>query len=252
MKRFFLILLLLLGFNSAYADEIGKDINQYNILTEADYSVLFYSNKEAFIKQFGKGDEKEGELRTYFLIGNLNLPDIKKEMIANMEKEKLSLQEGKFDIEMLERVDVPLMKAVDNFLDHVKEIQLVDCFIYMYMLDSEIYYSTWSNKYPKAMISNATDIAISRFDNRFWFNNIKNCYDKKDKKIKSLVDNIVDCASDYKQLIFSETEKVLNQLEPYQNWYENLYQLKQNEETIREYSVSGETYRDIPKIMIED
>ena len=252
MKRFFLILLLLLGFNSAYADEIGKDINQYNILTEADYSVLFYSNKEAFIKQFGKGDEKEGEIRTYFLLGNLNLLEIKKEVIADMEMEKLSLQNGKFDIEMLERVDVPLMKAVDNFLDHVKEIQLVDCFIYMYMLDSGIYLEHWINEYPKAMISNAIDIAISRFDNRFWFNSIKNCYDTKDRQPKSMINDIEECASDYKQLILSETEKVLNQLKPYQDKYENLYQLKTDEEVVREYSISGKTFRDIPKVIVEN
>lgn len=251
MKKLLWLLVLLLTTNCGYATENKKASHQYNILDESLYSTLLYSTKEYFVKTFGNEDEIEGKLRAYFLIGRLNLPHIKQAMITNMQKENISLQTNNFNIETLEKVENPLFNAIDDTLHNIKEIQLSDCFISMYMLDAQIYYAKWETLYPQAMLSNATDIAISRFDNRFWFSKIKSCYQNNKSNTENMVITIDKCSTEYKQQIISEIPVVLKQLTPYKDKFENLYQIKPNEEFIRKYSKSGKTYIDTPKIMLE-
>ena len=241
-KIFGVASVLLLLCQVAFADE-RKDLNEYDVTDESNYAVFMYDLKKSLIRQFG---ETDGELRASFILGNLDLVNIKKEMIANMQKEGYNAQNSVLDVEKSERIIQPFIKAIDNFLPTIKGMELSEAFIHLYMQTPEFYGQEWGEDYPKAMLHNAESIAISRFNNKYWSNRISECY-SKNASGDDIVDTIVECAQEYKQVVTEETGKVLEQLQAHKYLFDNLYQISPDEKMQQIQSKSGDSYLNVPQ-----
>lgn len=224
MKKIALVLgvLFLLKANAWAVN--GKDSNQYDIINEADYAVLLYDLKKSLIAQFGQNNPIDGEYRASFIIGNLNLLKIKENIIKIMKQENSSILKRNITSEKIKKLNNVFSQAINAYLPTVKSMELSDTLIYMYMQMPELYGKKGIENYPKAMLHNAENIAISRFDNRYWFTNIKSCIQTKYiKDTSNITDAITECSKDYKNVVSKETDTVLKQLEPYRKLYEELY-----------------------------
>lgn len=241
-KIFGVASVLLLLCQVAFADE-RKDLNEYDVTDESNYAIFMYDLKNSLIRQFG---ETDGELRASFILGNLDLVNIKKEMIANMQKEGYNAQNSVLDVEKSERIIQPFIKAIDNFLPTIKGMELSEAFIHLYMQTPEFYGQEWEEDYPKAMLHNAESIAISRFNNKYWSNRISECY-SKNASGDDIVDTIVECAQEYKQVVTEETGKVLEQLQAHKYLFDNLYQISPDEKMQQIQSKSGDSYLNVPQ-----
>lgn len=223
MKKYFCVTSIFIALcQIANANEYS-DINKYNITDESNYAIFMYDLKNSLIQQFGQGNDAEGEIKAALVIGNLDLLNIKNEMILNMQKEHLTFLVGNGNSKKFERITKPFVQAVSDFVPTVKNIELSDAFIYMYMQTPEFYGKQWINDYPKHLLHNAESIAISRFDSKYWFNKIKICYDNSSSK-QDMIKVISECSHEYQQVVTQETEKVLQQLEPYKQQFEALSQ----------------------------
>ncbi|MBQ9034912.1 MAG: hypothetical protein IJ099_02995 [Alphaproteobacteria bacterium] len=227
MKKIFCIISIFVVLsNIAKADE-HRDINKYNIADESNYAIFIYDLKNSLVQKYGKGNEIDGEMKAALAVGNLDLLDIKYKMIHNMQQEHLTFLVGNFTSEKFERISQPFIDAVNEYASTVENIELSDAFIYMYMQTPEFYGKPWVNDYPKHILHNAESIAISRFDNKYWFDEIKTCYSKNAPK-EDMIDIISECAQEYQQVVTEETGKVLQQLEPYKHMFETLPQTAPN------------------------
>ncbi len=225
MKKIFYILsIMVFSCWTVEAADSYKDPNQYIITDESNYVIFMYDLKNSLIQQFGQGNEAEGEMRAALVIGNLNLFDIKNKMILNMQKEHLTFLVSNLDSEKIERITKPFIQAVNDYISTVKSIELSDSFIHMYMQTPEFYGKPWIDDYPKHVLHNAESIAISRFDNKYWFNKIKTCYNNN-LQTGDMIDIIAKCSQEYQQVVTEETGKILQQLEPYKQLFENLHQI---------------------------
>ena len=223
MKIFFCIVSIFIALcKIAKADEY-RDINKYDITDESNYAIFMYDLKNSLVQQFGQGNEADGEIKAALVIGNLDLFDIKNQMILNMQKEHLTFLVGNLNSEKFEQITKPFMQAVNDFVPTDENIELSDAFIYMYMQTPEFYGKPWINDYPKRIIHNAESVAISRFDNKYWFDKIKTCYNKNTSK-GDMMDAIAECSQEYQQVVTQETGKVLQQLAPYKQQFEALSQ----------------------------
>ena len=172
----------------------------------------------------GQNNPIDGEYRASFIIGNLNLLKIKESIIKIMKQENLSILKKNITSDKIKQLNNIFAQTINAHLTTVKTMELSDALIYMYMQMPELYGKKWIKNYPKAMLYNAENIAISRFDNRYWFTNIKNCIQTKAPKDTSdITDAIIECIKDYKNIVSKETGTVLKQLEPYRKLYEELY-----------------------------
>ena len=227
MKNFFCIISIFIALSQiATADEY-RDINKYDIVDESNYAIFMYDLKNSLVRQFGQGNEVEGETRAALTVGSLDLRDIKNKMILNMQKEHLTFLVGNLNSEKFERITKPFIQAVNNYVSTVKSIKLSDAFICMYMQTPEFYGKPWINDYPKYILHNAENIAISRFDNKYWFDKIKACYNKNTSK-GDMIEVIAECSQEYQQVVTEEAGKVLQQLEPYKQQFEALSQSTPN------------------------
>lgn len=244
-KIFYVASVLLLLCQTSFAND-GKDLNEYDVTDESNYATFMYDLKNSLIEQFGVNDKFEGLLKASYLLGDLDLINIKKEMITNMQKEGYSFRNRALDVEKSERIIQPFAKAVENFLSTENHMEQTEAFIHVYMQIGELYGEQWENEYPKAMLYNAECIAISRFNLKYWSNQILECY-RKDTSGNNVVNKVEKCAQEYRQLVTKETEKVLQQLQPYRYLFENLYQLSPDEPMQRIKSKSGTSYLNVPK-----
>lgn len=220
MKKIFCIISIFIYLSQiAMADEY-RDVNKYDIVDESNYAIFMYDLKNSLVQQFGQGNEVEGETRAALVIGSLDLTDIKNKMILHMQKEHLTILRGNIDAEKFERITKPFIQAVNDYVSTVKSIELSDAFICMYMQAPELYGKPWINNYPKHILHNAESIAISRFDNKYWFNKIKACYNNNSQK-QDMIEVIAECSQEYQKKVTEETGKILQQLE-------HLYQTTQN------------------------
>ena len=227
MKKIFCIISIFIALSQiATADEY-RDINKYDIVDESNYAIFMYDLKNSLVRQFGQGNEVEGETRAALTVGSLDLRDIKNKMILNMQKEHLTFLVGNLNSEKFERITKPFIQAVNNYVSTVKSIKLSDAFICMYMQTPEFYGKPWINDYPKYILHNAENIAISRFDNKYWFDKIKACYNKNTSK-GDMIEVIAECSQEYQQVVTEEAGKVLQQLEPYKQQFEALSQSTPN------------------------
>ena len=227
MKKIFCIISIFIALSQiATADEY-RDINKYDIVDESNYAIFMYDLKNSLVRQFGQGNEVEGETKAALVVGSLDLRDIKNKMILNMQKEHLTFLVGNLNSEKFERITKPFIQAVNNYVSTVKSIKLSDAFICMYMQTPEFYGKPWINDYPKYILHNAENIAISRFDNKYWFDKIKACYNKNTSK-GDMIEVIAECSQEYQQVVTEEAGKVLQQLEPYKQQFEALSQSTPN------------------------
>lgn len=246
MRNFFYVVsVLLLACQTSFANG-HKDLNEYDVTDESNYVIFMYDLKNSLIQQFAGNDESDGELGASLVLGNLDLVNIKKEMITNMQKEGYNSQNRMLDVEKSERIVRPFIKAVENFLSTIKGKETSEAFIHLYMQTPEFYGRQWEGKYPKAMLYNAESIAISRFDNRYWFNQISKCY-RKNASGDNSADTIAECAQEYSQLVTKETEKVLQQLQMHKYLFEDLYQILPDEPMQKLQSKSGASYLNVPQ-----
>lgn len=227
MKKIFCIVSIFIALcQIAKADE-HRDTNKYNITDESNYAIFIYDLKNSLVQRFGQGNEVDGEVKAALVIGNLDLFDIKNQMILNMQKEHLTFLVGNLNSEKFQYITKPFVQAANDYIPTVENIELSDAFIYMYMQTPEFYGKTWINDYPKHILHNAESIAISRFDNRYWFDKIKACYNKNTSK-GDMIEVIAECSQEYQQVVTQETGKVLQQLEPYKQQFEALSQSTPN------------------------
>ena len=223
MKKIFCIVGLFIILSQVAMADNYRDINKYDISDESNYAIFMYDLKNSLVQQFGQGNEVEGEMRAAFVVGNLDLLDIKNKMVHNMQKEHLAFLGGNIESEKFARITKSFMQAVNDLIPTVKNMELSDAFIYMYMQTPKLYGKRWINDYPKHLLHNAESIAISRFDNKYWFNKIKICYDNSPSK-QDMIKVISECSHEYQQVVTEETGKVLQQLEPYKQLFEELHQ----------------------------
>lgn len=243
MKKIFgVVILLLLLCQASFADE-RKDLNEYDVTDESNYVIFMYDLKNSLIRRFGEND---GELRASLILGNLDLVNIKKEMIANMQKEGYNARNRVLDVEKSEHIIQPFIKAINDFLPTIKGMELSEAFIHLYMQTPEFYGQQWKKDYPKAILHNAESIAISRFNNKYWFNQISECY-LKNASGDNIVDTIAECAQEYQQVVTEETGKVLQQLQAHKYLFENLYQISTDEQMQQIQSKSGDSYLNVPQ-----
>ena len=223
MKRILLFLICLLVISIKAEATNGNDSNKYNVINEADYAVLLYDIKNSLIAQYSQIDSIDAELRASYVIGNLDLLKIKEDVIKKMNQENLSILKRNFTYEKVEKLIDIFSQAVNTYTPTVEQLLFVDGIIYMYMQMPELYGKDWIDDYPKAMLHNAESIAISRFDNKYWFNKIKKCYEANATENSDSIVNIVDeCAKEYKKYVSKETGIVLKQLEGYKNLYTSI------------------------------
>lgn len=225
-KNFWIISIFIALCHIAKADEY-QDVNKYDIADESNYAIFMYDLKNSLIQKYGNGNEVDGELKAALAVGNLDLFDIKNKMILNMQKEHLTFLVGNIDYEKIDRITRPFIQAVNNYVSTVKNIEISDAFIHMYMQTPEFYGKPWINDYPKHILHNAESIAISRFDNKYWFDKIKTCYNKNTSK-NDMINIIIECSQEYQKIVTEETGTVLQQLEPYRQKFDALPQAMPN------------------------
>ena len=249
MKKLWIIFWLIFCTNSVLAEVIeGKDQTKYDILDESYFSVLFYDTRNSMAEQLGGRDTAEGEFNTALILGNLNLVEIKKQVIENLVKHKISLfrTSKPYDINEMEEITEPLSEAINNYIKNFKgHKKMEDAMIYFYMLNPDIYRNL---EYPKAISYNAASIAISRFDIQYWAKRIKECfeieYKANDSNSRVLV--IQECAKGYQKAVEQEVEIVLQQLKPYFADFESLRQIPEDELELVT-SKSGQSWSKRPK-----
>lgn len=227
MKFFFCIISIFIALSQIAMADGYRDINKYDIVDESNYAIFMYDLKNSLVQQFGQGNEVEGETKAALVVGSLDLRDIKNKMILNMQKEHLTFLVGNLNSEKFERITKPFVQASNDYIPTVENIELSDAFIYIYMQTPEFYGKPWINDYPKYILHNAENIAISRFDNKYWFDEIKACYNKNTSK-GDMIEVIAECSREYQQVVTEETGKVLKQLEPYKQQFEALSQSTPN------------------------
>ena len=222
MKKFFCIISIFAILSQVAMADNYRDVNKYDISDEVNYAIFMYDLKNSLAQEFGQDNKIDGEMRTALVLGNLDLIKIKKEMILNIHGEHLAFFGGNIDSEKFKRITKPLIQAVNDYTSTVKNIELTDALIYMYMQTPEFYGKPWVSDYPKHLLHNAESIAVSRFDNKYWFNKIKICYDNNSRK-QDMIEVIAECSREYQQIVTEETGRVLRQLEPHRKLYEELH-----------------------------
>ena len=223
MKRILIFLICLLVISIKAEATNGNDSNKYNIINEADYAILLYDIKNSLITQYSQIDSTDAELRASYIIGNLDLLKIKEDIIKQINQENLSILKRNFTYEKVKKLSDIFSQAINTYTPTVKNMLFTDGVIYMYMQLPELYGKEWTDDYHKAMLHNAENIAISRFDNKYWFNKIKKCYETNATgDSDSIVDIIDKCAEEYKNSVSKETGIVLKQLEVYKNLYTSI------------------------------
>ena len=220
MKKFvFVIVFMCFSMSSDLADD-GKDTHKYNIVDEANYALLVDRMQNALVQSLNYDNVVDAQYQAYSLWGNMDLLKIKSEVIRNMKQENVKMGEN-LEGKRLDRVAEPFFAGINRSFENMKSVDLIDAGIFIFMFSPD-FYQLRGDEYNKDMSYNAAGIAISRFDNFYWYKKIKECYQAENNNPEQYpMEVILRCMDGYKKAVKGEVAKIWEELVPYKTYFEN-------------------------------
>ncbi|MEE6206804.1 MAG: hypothetical protein VZR95_01970 [Alphaproteobacteria bacterium] len=220
MKKYLLLLVsfLLIGLTACGKDEkttekaqerVGLDTSAYNIEDEIIYANILNSTQQYIEQQVSKGNEANGLLRMATIYGNIDLLSLKQEVINRFNDVA-----HKNDADRTLYISEPIFKAVGNM--QPQHTDYIDALIFHSIFNPQIQPEQNVDITPE-IAALGLKIAVTRADIPYWFNEIRQCVDKKIDTSKiatagdipeNAYDVINSCSGDYTKMIEAETNNI--------------------------------------------
>lgn len=244
----------------SFATEVKSSVfdgeDKYEIKDEAGYAILLYDYTNSLILNFlgSEGelpdhrleierirelrpdDVSHAEMRAAMIIGRMNLPEFKRKVIEHFKKEDISILDGKYSLESLSYVGNLFAQNVEEIMQNFRAqggLKLEDAFISYYMFPPHVDYDAFPKDVSEKTINEAIGIAVTRFDNLHWFQEIKSCMNENRSETEGIADGIIKCAEDYRAVTTIETVRVLAQMRPYMADFNRISPLGEGEEMVK-------------------
>lgn len=257
IKNFIFFILSILCVCVARAENF-LDTHTYDILDEGGYSILLYDIQNSTILSFLGSDSTqpdqaaqiqkieesnpdlvmEATLQTMLLFGHMDLLQIKQKTIQAFKEQNINIYTGNFDLKRIKTVSSELYKAIDRTMAQLSEsgtAYLSSAIIFYYLMQSMPDESLLSEKPSLIMLNSAVSIARSRFDLMKWHDKVTACLKDKDVLLNEAgVKDLDRCTKEFNVALSNETNRVLEQLNPYRSFFERITPIPEKEQMVKE------------------
>lgn len=219
--------------------------NTYSIETEGAYAVLINDLTKSYVEQLSEypGDTS-GKLLVSAIKGSMNMLTIKKEIMPCLSQNKISFfSRQKPNLNIVESCARPFTSQFKEKLSYFMR-NPQPSLLQGALIDFLIFNPSFVEPYPaptladKIIFRQAFSIAITRFDNQMWHQNINACQQARKETEPSL-----ECVKPYFDAVFAEMIPIIQELQPYRSFFQQAVPLPDKSKMRQEFSNSGQMYQ---------